>query len=974
MSADRHTSTGRLEGPDWGLLIDRTRPLAFTFDGRLHTGFAGDVIASALYAEGRRVLSRSFKYHRPRGVLTMAGHDANTIVQVADEPNVRADRYALRDGIAVASVNRLGSLDFDLYAAMGAFKRFLPVGFYYKTFFRPKGIWPWFEKPIRHMAGLGHLEAAARPRAYDKAYLFADVLVVGAGPAGLEAAIAAADAGAETLLIDEWPELGGSLLYGRGGLDRTTSSAARRALVARAKAAPNLTILSGTTVSGVFADNWVSAIDAKRLYKIRAREIVLATGAFDQPIVFPNNDRPGILFASAAQRLMRLYGVAPGKRAVVATANRFGYEAALDLLDAGVEVAAIVDLRKDPVGAVEEEVRARGVRMYAGATPANSKGRRGIEAVAISRLTPQGGAAEPPSDWVACDALLVSAGFAPQLNLACHAGARAVYDPETNMHRAEGVPRGLTLAGAAAGHWDDAGARASGVDAGRAAAARALGKDAPSEPAPPDAIATDITHGYPIFTAKTGNDFVDFDEDITTKDIANTIKDGYDDIQLVKRYSTAGLGPSQGRHANVNTIRIVSRLTGRAAADIGTTTFRPPLVPEKFGQLAGRAFSPVRLTPMHHRHLALGARMMPAGAWKRPAYYGRPDEEAASIAREVRAVRTAAGLIDVSTLGGLEIRGPDAAAFIERMYTWAYAKQPVGRARYALMTDETGVIVDDGVAARLHERHFYVTATTGAADQVYRQMTRHNAQWRLDVDIANVTAAYAAVNLAGPKARAIIERLPSDIDVSNAAFPYMGVRTGTLAGIPVRVLRVGFVGELGYEIHAPSRFGEALWDALMEAGAPDGLLPFGVEAQRILRLEKGHIIVGQDTDGLTHPAEAGMEWALGKKKPFYVGQRAIALQIAKGVTRKLVGFTLDDPSAPCPKPCHLVIRNGDIRGRVTSAVVSPTLGKVVGLAYVPADLAEPGARFTIRVEKGALVAATVAPTPFYDPETARQEV
>lgn len=968
-------ASARLDGPDWGLLIDRASPLAFTFDGRLHTGFSGDVIASALYAEGRRLISRSFKYHRPRGALTMSGHDANTIVQVADEPNARADRYPVRDGIAVTSVNRLGSVDFDVLATMGAFKRFLPVGFYYKTFFRPKGIWPWFEKPIRRMAGLGHLEAAARPKPYDKAYLFADVLVVGAGPAGLEAAIAAAEAGAETLLIDEWPELGGSLLYGRGELNREHASTVRRELLARAKATPKLTIHTNTTVSGLFADNWVSAIDAKRLYKIRAREIVLATGAFDQPLVFPNNDRPGILFASAAQRLMRLYGVRPGTRAVIATSNRFGYHAALDLLEAGVEVAAVVDLRTDATGPAEDAVRARGIRIYASAAPTDTKGRRGIERVAISRIKSDG-RTESVADWISCDTLLMSVGFAPQLNLACHAGARAVYDPDTNMHRAEGVPHGITLAGAAAGHWLDTDARASGAEAGRLAAGRALGGSdlpAPTAQAAP-ASGIGISHPYPVFTARAGNDFVDFDEDITTKDIANTIKDGYDDIQLVKRYSTAGLGPSQGRHANVNTVRIVSRITGRAPADIGTTTFRPPLVPEKFGQLAGRAFSPVRHTPMHQRHLELGARMMPAGVWKRPAYYGKPEQEAASIAREVRAVRTGAGLIDVSTLGSLDIRGPDAAEFIERMYTWAYAKQPIGRARYTLMTDQTGVVMDDGVAARLHERHYYVTATTGAVDQVYRQMSWNNAQWRLDVDVANVTAAYAAVNLAGPKSRDIIQRLESDIDFSGAAFPYMGARTGTLAGIPVRVLRVGFVGELGYEIHTPSRYGEALWDMLMEAGAQDGIVPFGVEAQRILRLEKGHIIVGQDTDGLTHPVEAGMEWALGKKKPFYVGKRAIELQVAKGVTRKLVGFTLDDPSAPCPKSCHLVIRDGEIAGRVTSAVASPTLGKVVGLAYVPADLSEPGARFTIRVDKGALIHATVAPTPFYDPENARQEV
>jgi sarcosine oxidase subunit alpha len=965
---------GRLEGPGWGLLIDRASPLTFTFDGRLHNGYAGDVVASALYAEGRRVISRSFKYHRPRAVLTMAGQDANTIVQVADEPNARADRYALRDGIAVTSVNWLGSLDRDLYSVLGAFSRFLPVGFYYKTFFRPLGTWKYFEKPIRALAGLGHLEPAAHHKAYDKAYLFADVLVVGGGPAGLEAAIAAAEAGAETLLIDEWPELGGSLLYGRGGADRGVQENLRTELVRRAKATANLTILTGTTVSGLFSDNWVAAISDRRLYKIRAREVVLATGAFAQPLVFPDNDRPGIMFADAAQRLMRLYGVVPGKRAVVATSNRFGYEAALDLMDAGVDVALVVDLGSARNDAAEAAVVKRGVRVLRGATLAGAKGRHCVERVAVASIVSDG-VAGPVKEWVDCDLVVMSVGYSPQLNLACHAGARAVYDPAIAMHRAESLPAGVTLAGAVAGVWNDGAARSSARSVGAAASARALGLSAPVSTDATDAgSAAGITHPYPIFTAKAGKDFVDLDEDLTTKDIVNTVKDGYDDIQLVKRYSTAGFGPSQGRQANLNTIRIVARITGRTMKDIGTTTFRPPLVPEKFGLLAGRAFEPVRHTAMHGRHLELGARMMVAGLWLRPAFYGRKEDAAASIAAEVNAVRRGAGLIDVSTLGGLDIRGPDAARFIDRMYTWAYEKQAIGRCRYALMTDQTGVVIDDGVAARLHDRHFYVTATTGAVDQVYRQMGWFNTQWKLDVDIANVTAAYAAVNLAGPKARAIVQRLATDIDFSNAAFPYMGARVGHLGGIPVRILRVGFVGELGYEIHCPASYGEALWDMLMVAGAADGIRPFGVEAQRILRLEKGHIIVGQDTDGLTHPGECGMEWALGKKKPFYVGKRAIDMQIAKGVARKLVGFTLEDAAAKCPKECHLVFRNGEIAGRVTSAVRSPTLGKVVGLAYLPSDLADVGSSFDIRIENGETVRATVVPTPFYDPENSRQEV
>jgi sarcosine oxidase subunit alpha len=861
-----------------------------------------------------------------------------------------------------------------LLAVLGLFAPFLPVGFYYKTFFRPRGAWKLFERPIRMLAGLGRLDANAPHKYYDKAYLFADVLVVGAGPAGLGAAIAAAEAGADTLLIDEWPEAGGSLLYGRGGADRGATDERRRGLVARARACANLRLLTNTTVTGLFADNWSSAISETRLFKIRSKETVLATGAFDQPLVFRNNDRPGIMFVDAAQRLMRLYGVAPGRRAVIVTANRFGYEAALDLLDAGLEVAAVVDLNMEPSGPAADAARARGVRVLLGSTLIDATGVKSVTGVGVVRIAREDNEHADP-EWIPCDHVLMSVGYAPSLNLASHAGAKVLYDPATNMHRTTNLPAGVALAGAAGGVWTDEAVGADGRGAGRRAAARALGKVPEIEPdVGMDLGALDITHPYPIFTHREAKDFVDFDEDLQIKDIVNTIKDGYDDIQLVKRYSTEGFGPSQGRHANVNTVRIVANVTGKAMGVIGTTTFRPPLVPEKFGLLAGRAFEPVRHTAMHHRHVDLGAQMMTAGLWMRPAYYGKKSDAARAIDAEVRAVRDAAGLIDVSTLGGLDIRGPDAAAFIDRMYTWAYEKQQVGRARYALMTDQTGVVIDDGVACRLHERHYYVTATTSAVDQVYRQMTWFNVQWKMDVDVANVTAAYAAVNLAGPRTRGLLGTLETDIDFSKEAFPYMAVRIGKLAGVPVRVLRVGFVGELGYEIHCPAQMGEALWDQLLEAGKPFGIRPFGVEAQRVLRLEKGHIIVGQDTDGLTHPAEAGMEWALAKKKPFYVGKRAIDMQMAKPQTRKLVGFTLAGAGSPVPKECHLVIRNGDIAGRVTSCAYSPTLKKVIGLAYVPPDLTAEGARFKIRVDGGAMVEAEVVPTPFYDPQNKRQEM
>jgi sarcosine oxidase subunit alpha len=824
------------------------------------------------------------------------------------------------------------------------------------------------------MAGLGTLKTNAPHKYYDKAYLFADVLVIGGGPAGLEAAIAAAEAGADTILIEQLPQLGGSLLYGRSGGDRASVNARRDELVERAKALPKLRIMTDTTLTGMFSDNWTSAVHGNRFFKIRSKETIIATGVFDQPLVFANNDRPGIMFASAAQRLIRLYGVKPGTRAVIATANRFGYEAALDLLDGGVAVAAIVDLNATTDSSLQETLRARGVKIIPGSTLIDTKGRKRVSSVAVASIGSNGQAGKV-REWIDCDLVLMSVGFSPALNLASHAGAKVVFDPAVNMHRATDLPAGLQLAGAAGGVWSLAAVLGDSRHAGAAAAARSgFGQAAARSASVADATAASVSHPYPIFGDKHGHDFIDYDEDLQSKDIVNTVKDGYDDIQLVKRYSTAGLGPSQGRHANLNTIRIVAKETGKSIASIGTTTFRPPFIPEKFAALAGRGFEPVRHTAMHHRHVELGAQMMPAGLWMRPAYYGAKGDAKRAIEREVHAVRSGVGMIDVSTLGGLDVRGPDAAAFIDRMYTWAYEKQPIGRARYTLMTDQTGVVIDDGVAARLHDRHYYVTATTGAVDQVYRQMTWFNVQWKMDVDVANVTAAYAGINLAGPQARAVIEKLESDIDFSAAAFPYMAARVGKLAGIPVRILRVGFVGELGYEIHVPSSLGEALWDRLMEAGKPFGIVPFGVEAQRILRLEKGHIIVGQDTDGLTHPAEANMEWALAKKKPFYVGKRAVDMQIAKGVTRRLAGFAIVDPSAPVPKECHLVIRNGDIAGRVTSVTRSPTLGKIVGLAYLPPDLAEPGKRFEIRVDGGRMVTAETVPVPFYDPENKRQDL
>jgi sarcosine oxidase subunit alpha len=943
-------------------LIDREKPLAFTFEGRRYRGYAGDSVASALMANGVTMLSRSFKYHRPRGIMSLAGCEANTLVEVNGVPNVLAEKHSLKDGDRVRAQNYAGSLAFDWSAWTGLLGRFLPVGFYYRAFFRPRGAWRFWEPIIRRMAGLGRVDTSAGHGYYDKVYLFADVAVVGGGPAGLSAAIAAVQEGHRVVSIDDQPVLGGALNHARCDGRGLRSSTQREALVSRLAALPGITVLSDASCEGLFAENWLAVVRNRRLYKLRAGRVVLATGALEQPIIFRNNDLPGVMYGSAAQRLIRLYGVRPGARAVVLTANDFGYGVALDLMEANVNVATVIDLRRPGFdGPLHAAAIERNVKIEMAATVSEAFGRRHVRGVRMARLRSDGSLGQVLGT-IDCDLVCMSAGFAPNLALAAHAGAQLVYDSHKAMHRPERLPDGVTLAGAANGLFSLDAVLADGARAGRSDHANHTVIDA---------SAGEVNYPWPVFAHRKGGEFVDLDEDLTINDIFDSIASGFDDIQLLKRYSTAAMGPSQGRHSAVNTVRLAARARAVAEADIGTTTARPPYSGESFGVLAGRSFDPVRRTAMHHRHVEAAAQMMPAGAWMRPAYYGKKTDAAAAIAGEVAAVRSSCGLIDVSTLGKIEIRGPDSAEFLNRIYFTAHLKQLVGRARYALMTDVTGTITDDGVISRLADTHFFVTATTTGVEAVVRSMFFWNAQWRLDVDIANVTAAYGAVNLAGPDSRLILAELCKDIDLRSDAFAYMGVRTGHVADIPARILRVGFVGELGYEIHVPAGCGEFLWDRLLVIGAGWGLRPFGVEAQRVLRLEKGHIIVGQDTDGTTTPLEIGMG-SRGGSKPFFVGGAALAAHRQRDIERTLVGFAVEEAGA-VPKECHLVIEDGEIAGRVTSCARSAAVGGVIGLAYVRPHQANAGQAITIRIETGRTVSARVVPFPFYDPRNERQQ-
>ncbi|MGF0335184.1 2Fe-2S iron-sulfur cluster-binding protein [Ectopseudomonas toyotomiensis] len=964
------SAAARLPAP-LGLLIDRNRPVSFDFEGTTYQGLAGDSIASALLANQRWLLSRSFKYHRPRGPLSMAGQDANTLVQLPDEPNVLADMQPLSGGLQVSAQNYNGSLDKDRDALLGHFSKFMPVGFYYRSFYKPKGMWKVWEPLIRKKAGLGVLNLKLQPQYHDKAFLFNDLAVIGAGPAGLCAALTAANAGAKVLLIEQQNYLGGALAWARFDVEGKRATELRAELLAAVEGHANIRILKDATCNAWFTDHYLPVIQGNRMYKVRARQCINAAGAFDQPVVFRNNDLPGVLLTSAAQRLIKLYAVKPGQRAVVLTGNDDGYLAALDLLDAGVEVAALVDMRERAAdGSLATALQTRGVACHASSTVYEALGDKHLHAVDVRRITAQGEVAASGLR-IDCDLLCMSAGYMPVYQLLCQAGGKLDYDDASACFSLSGLPSGLQVVGSVNGRNA---LDALLIDAANGAlrALAALGLEA-SQPLRELPAEPRVNFPWPIFPHPKGKDFVDFDEDLQVRDIVNATRIGYRDVQLVKRFSTVGMGPSQGRHSALPTARLVAQATGRSVSETGVTTARPPFSPETLAQVAGRGFDPYRQTAMHARHLELGAKMMPAGIWQRPAYYGKPEEREACMQAEARQVREKVGLIDVSTLGGLDVRGPDAAELLNRLYTFAFAKQPVGRSRYALMTNEHGVVIDDGVCARFADEHFYVSATTSGVDRVYQQMLKWNAQWRLNVDITNVTAALAAVNLAGPDSRKVLAKLCSDVDLSAEGFPYLAVRLGTVAGIPARLLRVGFVGELGYEIHVPARYGEALWDALMEAGREFDIRPFGVETQRLLRLEKGHVIISQDTDGMTSPAEIDMGWAIARSKPFFVGKRSVEILEAQPPIRKLVGFTLPKGSSQ-PLEGHLVLKGPDISGNVTSCEYSQTLGQIIGLAYCAPDQATPGQRLPIRVEGGEMVQATVVQLPFYDPESQRQEL
>jgi sarcosine oxidase subunit alpha len=733
---------------------------------------------------------------------------------------------------------------------------------------------------------------------------------------------------------------------------------------------PRVRVLCGTHAFGLYEGNLVGAVRGPTFLKVRAGQVVVCTGSRERPFVFPNNDLPGIMPLRGVRRLGILYGVPVGGRAVVFTDNDEGVLNGRSQSRLGIEVVALIDRRPSPgLRASEAFARFPGLKIPRGVI-LGARGSKHVEAVRVARQNEDGTIDRGSEQEIACDLLCLAGEPVPANELLLQAGMRFRY--EGGRWRPDRSVPGLWAAGGAAGTLRHPAQDQEGRLRGAEAAA-ALGHVSPSldryraewEPRP--AVAPSPSPQPPECDGKS---FVCLCEDVTAKDIAQAVAEGFDHIETLKRYTTVGMGPCQGKMCGPNFSAACARLTGRDVGAVGTTTARPPAVPVELAVLAAdRRHHPVRRTPMHHWHQANGARWIDAGQWKRPDSYGDP-------AAEVRAVRSGAGLIDVSTLGKIEVVGPDAAELLERVYINEWADLRPGRSRYGVMCTEEGIVFDDGVGARLAPEHFYLTATTGNAEGVFQWLELWRATWRLNAVVLNRTSAFAAMNLTGPRARDVLARLTS-LDLSAAAFPYLAVREGEVAGVPCRLLRIGFVGELGYEIHCPTSHGLHLWEAIRTAGADAGLRPFGVEAQRILRLEKGHLIVGQDTDALSSPLGAGLERMVKFGKPLFHGREALLRLKDLGPPTRLVGFHVPDGAAPRGdsswarglEGCQ-VVHEGRSVGRVTSARYSPTLEKYVGLAWVPATRAAAGGSFLMRCN-GADLTATVVPVPFYDPEGKR---
>ena len=982
--------------------IDRERPLRFRFDGERYAGFAGDTVASALLAHGVHLLARSFKYHRPRGLLSAGAEEPNALLQVGRGaytlPNQRATQVELYEGLSAASQNCWPSLGFDLGAASNLLSPLLPAGFYYKTFMWPASFWGrHYERLIRQAAGLGRSPTEPDPDRYDKTHAHCDVLVVGGGAAGLAAALAAGRTGARVVLADEQCEPGGWLLGSKDRIDDAPALSWVGTALTNLRAMDEVTVLPRTTVTGYYDHNYLVALERvtdhlppaarperprQRLWKIRARQVVLATGAHERPLVFRNNDRPGIMLAGAARQYVNRYAVRPGESAVVATNNDSAYAAAMDLSDCGMEVR-IVDVRARVPEAMAAAAKQRSIEVLAGHAMVAAHGRKRVRGVTVAPLDMRRNGYVGTPRGLPCDLVAMSGGLNPAVHLFSQSRGRLVYSPERACFVPGESVQAERSAGAANGTFALAFCLSEGREAGKAAAAAAGFRKRGGARSPKVESARELPMAAwwaspPLRPRAPANKhFVDFQNDVTAADIALAAREGYRSVEHVKRYTTTGMGTDQGKTSNANAITLIGHALGVEASAVGVTTFRPPYTPLTFGALAGRdtgaLADPVRTTPMHDWHTAHGAKFEDVGQWKRPWYYPRAGESMKdAVDRECLATRNAIGILDASTLGKIDVQGPDAAEFLDRIYTNGFRKLAVGRCRYGLMCGEDGMVFDDGVSARIGEHHFLMSTTTGGAARVLAWLEEwQQTEWpELRVYFNSVTEHYAVASIAGPLARALLLELVAGIDLDPESLPFMGWQDGEVAGIPARVLRVSFTGESSFEIYVAADFGLSLWTTLMRAGARYAITPFGTEAMHVLRAEKGFIIAGQDTDGTVTPHDLGLGKMVSRQKDF-IGKRSLSRPDLRRADRKqLVGLLTEDPREVLPEGAQIVERvlpRPPMRmiGHVTSSYYSANLGRSIALALLEAGRRRHGERVALPLARKS-VAATVTRPAFFD--------
>jgi len=972
--------------------IERTQRLKFQFDGRPYEGVAGDTLASALLANGVHLTGRSFKYHRPRGILAAGSEEPNALVTVRRDaarvtPNLRATQVELYDGLIAESQNRWPSLARDFGRINDWLSLFFPAGFYYKTFMWPRTAWKSLYEPvIRRAAGLGRAPTLADPDRYAQRYAHCDVLVVGAGPAGIAAAAAAADSGARVMLCDETAEFGGSLLADSHALiDGQSAAAWVRQAVAALGSNSRVTLLTRTTAFGYFPHNLIGLNQRltdhlahpserqprERLWQVRARSVVLATGSIERPLVFPGNDRPGILLAQAAHTYLHRYGVRVGTRAVIVTCGDDAYQTALDLQAAGASVAAVADLRPEVAGALPDAVRRAGIPILPGSTVLGTEGH-----LRVSAITLDGGQRIP------CDTVLMSGGFTPSVHLFSQSRGKLKWDEALKAFLPGASAERERSAGACRGVYDLGEVLADGAAAGAAAGGASSARRFSVEALPRSRQAH--LGALPAAVSPSGDkSFVDWQHDVTTRDLALAAREGFQAIEHVKRYTTTGMATDQGKTSNLNAMAIVAKDLDVALPAVGLTTFRMPYTPVTFGSMAGISrgdlFDPVRTTPTHAWAQAKGAVFENVGLWKRARYFPRAGEDMhAAVARECRAVRGACGIFDASTLGKIEVVGPDAAEFMNRLYINNWSNLSVGRSRYGILLRDDGFIYDDGVVARTGADRFHVTTTTGGAPRVLALMEDYRqTEWPdLKVWLTSTTEQWAVIAVQGPNARRVLEPLVEGVDISAAAWPHMAVGRGRICGVPMLLFRVSFTGELGFEINVPADYGQSVWEAVYASGQAHGITEYGTETMHVLRAEKGYIIVGQDTDGTVTPDDAGLTWAIGKNKADFVGKRSLQRPSMNAGTRKqLVGLRTKEPGVVLDEGAQVAANPGqkppmELIGHVSSSYASSVLGHSIALGLVAGGRARLGQTLYVPMPNGDVEVEVTSPV-FYDPAGAR---